>query len=158
MENELLKEQLKNHLFGGQAFLPVDEMLKKISFDQISIRPQELPYSFYEIFYHIWFTQRDILKYCTEADYKAPQWPDDYWPHKIGAANKPEWRALKNAFFEDRDILAQFILSTETDMLKAVPSHKEHSILREVLLVIEHTAYHSGQLLIILRHLGLHTS
>ena len=138
--------------------MPVDEMLKKIPFQQIAIRPKALPHSFFEVFYHIWFTQRDILKYCTEAEYHSPHWPQDYWPREQVAVNEAEWQGLKNAFFEDREKLSKLLTSEGTDLLNKVPSGKDHSIFREILLVIEHTAYHSGQLLIILRHLGLHSS
>lgn len=154
----LYKRQLEKHLFGGEAFMPVDEMLKKISFDQLGIRPAELPYSFYELFYHIWFTQRDIMEYCRDQNYSAPKWPQDYWPKKQAPANPEAWEDLKNAFFEDREKLRGLLAFDEMDLSGPVPSTKEHTFFREILLVIEHTAYHTGQLLILLRHLGLHTS
>lgn len=152
------KKILSRHLFGGQAFTTVDEMLKEISLEQLSVRPKELPYSFFELFYHMWFTQRDILKYCLERNYKVPDWPQEYWPQKQGPADEAEWKRLKNAFFEDREKLKELITSEETDLNSSVPSNEEHTIFREILLIIEHTSYHSGQLLIILRHLGLHSS
>ena len=153
-----LKKQLRSHLFGGQAFMPIDEMLKKITPNLLHLNPKELPYSFYELFYHIWFTQRDILKYCTEADYKAPKWPQDYWPHGNDSATEEDWESLKKSYFQDREKLAELITSEEVDLNDSVPSGGNHSFFREILLIIEHTSYHSGQLLIILRHLGLHSS
>lgn len=154
----VLKNQLEKHLFGGEAFMPVDEMLKKIPFTQIHIRPKGLPYSFYELFFHMSFTQKDILKYCTNSSYSSPSWPNDYWPEKVAPAKETEWMELQKDFFEDREKLRRLIHSEDTALSDTVPSHEEHTIFREVLLVIEHTAYHSGQLLIILRHLGLHAS
>ncbi|WP_324719396.1 DinB family protein [Salinimicrobium sp. HB62] len=153
-----LKKTLSKHLFGGEAFLTVDEMLNLIPFDQLSVRPHDLPYSFYELFYHIWYTQRDILSYCTEVDYSAPHWPAEYWSQQQGPRDAAEWKALKNAFFEDRQKLRQLINSEEAGLNDKVPSSEKHTLFREILLVIEHTSYHSGQLLIILRHLGLYSS
>ena len=153
-----LKHTLSRHLYGGQAFMTVDQMLKKIPFQQLSMKPKDLPYSFYEIFYHIWFTQHDILQYCLKTNYHAPAWPKGYWPQECGPENEDEWEGLKNDFFEDREKLNQLITSEGSHLSDAVPSNKEHTIFREILLVIEHTSYHSGQLLIILRHLGLHSS
>lgn len=153
-----LKKQLVNHLFGGEAFLKVDQMLKKIPFEALGRRPKDLPYSFYEIFFHIWYTQRDILKYCKDPGYAAPSWPDDYWPKKEHPESEQDWTNLKNSFFEDREKLKELVLSTGTSLSDTVPSGGNHTIFREILLVIEHTAYHSGQLLILLRHLGLHSS
>ncbi|MHA6280236.1 DinB family protein [Salinimicrobium sp. CAU 1759] len=153
-----LKKTLSKHLFGGEAFMTVDEMLKQITFDQLSVRPIDLPYSFYEIFYHMWYTQQDILKYCIEVDYKSPDWPGAYWPQQQGPVDEAEWNGLKNAFFEDRQKLGHLLTGEAFDLTHTVPSNEKHTIFREILLVIEHTSYHSGQLLIILRHLGLYSS
>lgn len=153
-----MREILVRHLRGGEAFMPIDEILEEIAFQDLGKRPQGLPYSFYELFYHIKFTQNDILEYCIHPDYQAPKWPRDYWPDQKVPNELASWEQLKAAYFRDRENLETFILSEETDLLSKVPSGEDHNILREVLLVIEHTAYHSGQLLILLRHLGLHTS
>lgn len=48
-----MKEQLVKHLNGGEAFMSVDEMLKEIPFSETGVRPKDLPYSFYELFYHM---------------------------------------------------------------------------------------------------------
>jgi uncharacterized damage-inducible protein DinB len=153
-----LKKQLVKHLKGGHAFMPVDEMLKKIPFFKTGIRPDGLPYSFYEIFYHMHYTQKDILNYCVQKDYKEGKWPDDYWPKRQAPEDEKAWKALQNAFFEDRSSLEKLLTSEETVLTDPVPSNPDHSLMREVMLVIEHTAYHSGQLLILLRLLGLHSS
>ena len=60
-----IRDQLARHLEGGEAFITVDVLLKEMKFEKLGERPNNLPYSFYELFYHIWFTQRDILTYCT---------------------------------------------------------------------------------------------
>ncbi len=157
-EAAIIREQLVKHLKGGEAFMPLEDILKKVEYKKLGERPKELPYSFYELFYHIWFTQKDILKYCTEIEYNASEWPTDYWPEKRAAENKEEWESLKSQYLEDRQKLIDLILNPEIDLFAPVPSNPKHTIFREIMLVIEHTAYHTGQLLIVLRHLGLHNS
>lgn len=152
------KEQLVSHLSGGHAFMPVEELLKKISFKDVGKRPKGLPYSFYEQFYHLKFTQQDILNYCRNKDYEEHSWPEDYWPDHQAPSNEKEWEQLKSDFFKEREALAAHVLDPENDLSDPVPSNEKHSIFREIMLVIEHTAYHTGQLLIILRLLGLHSS
>lgn len=153
-----IKKTLVKHLHGGEAFMPMEEILEKIPFSELGKRPAGLPYSFYELFFHIKFTQKDILEYCTQDNYNSPDWPQDYWPDHPEPDNENIWNKLKSEYFKDRDELEVFMLSKGTDLLDNVPSGGDHTFLREILLVIEHTAYHSGQLLIILRHLGLHSS
>ena len=63
-ENRQIKAQLIKHLEGGEAFMPLKELLNEIPFEKLGERPGNLPYSFFELFYHIWFAQKDILDYC----------------------------------------------------------------------------------------------
>lgn len=156
-ENLEIKKRLSEHLKGGEAFLPLEEMLKKIEFGKLGIRPQNLPYSFYELFYHIRFAQKDILDYCIGKNYKSHDWPDDYWPEQQAPESIEDWDKFKNAYFEERQDLVKYLLSPKNDLLSPVKEGTDHTLLREVMLVIEHSAYHNGQLLILLRQLGLYS-
>ena len=151
-----IKNQLIEHLKGGSAFMPVEELLKFISSEAICRRPKDLPYSFYEIFYHMRFAQKDILDYTKDEDYTSPQWPQEYWPKSNTLDSLEEWDSLKSRFFEEQQELIDFLQDTTNDLLKPVNSETKNTLLREVLLVIEHNAYHTGQLLIVLRSLGLY--
>lgn len=157
MEHFEIKKRLSEHLKGGEAFLPLEEMLKKIEFEKLGIRPENLPYSFYELFYHIRFAQKDILDYCKGGNYKSHNWPDDYWPEEQAPKSIEDWKKLKSAYFEERQILSEFLLSPDNDLLSPVKKGTDHTLLREVMLVIEHSAYHTGQLLILLRQLDLYS-
>ncbi|MFN4763093.1 DinB family protein [Gillisia sp. Q332] len=153
-----IRKQISKHLEGGAAFMPVEEMLKNIKFDKLGERPGKLPYSFYELFYHIKFAQKDILDYCTAEKYESHHWPDEYWPKEKAPASQVDWKQLKADYFAERHQLSDFLLNPENDLLTPVRKGTNHSLLREILLVIEHTAYHNGQLLILLRQLGLYSS
>lgn len=53
MENQLdtqIREQLIKHLKGGEAFMSIDRMIKKVQLTDIHIVPEGLPYSFYQLF------------------------------------------------------------------------------------------------------------
>ena len=142
---------------GGEAFMPVSKMLEEVKFEQVGKRPEGLPYSFYEIFYHITYAQEDILNFCVSENYKNPNWPNDYWPQNQQPKSKSDWEELQKKYNENLNSLISF-LQYETSVLdKPVKNGKEnHTLIRELLLVIEHTAYHTGQLLIVLRLLNLH--
>ncbi|MEH6659070.1 DinB family protein [Leeuwenhoekiella marinoflava] len=155
MAQKLLKEQLLRHLHGGEAFKNVEDLLEDISYKKSGERPVGLPYSFYEVFYHMAYAQKDILNFCLAESYAMPSWPKDYWPAEKKAKTKEEWKSLVSEFFEDRKLLMAFIEDENTDLLQVVKHGEEQRVLRELMLVIEHNAYHTGQLAIILRLLGL---
>lgn len=153
----VIRERLVKQLEGGEASMPVTEVLKNISFEDINTRPSNLPYSFYELFFHIVYTQKDIVKFTCSDDYTAPKWPDYYWPKEKTCRSPKEWENLLADYLVDRERLKNFILDVNNKLNEPVKNGKgEQTLLREVLLVIEHTAYHSGQMLIILRLLNLH--
>lgn len=154
--DSLIKERLIKHLEGGQAFTSITDFIDEITFDKVGVRPNGLPYSFYELFYHITYAQKDILDFCQAKSYKTPNWPDDYWPKNSKPNNEEDWAKLKKDYFEDRKNLADFVNDPKNDLMKPVKNGKDQTLLREILLVIEHSAYHTGQLIIILRLLGLH--
>lgn len=147
---------LQKHLAGGEAFMPLTDLLSEITFEKIGERPYNLPYSFYELFYHITYAQKDILKFCVSEDYKAPNWPGDYWPKQQAPKSETEWQQVQEDYLKDRKELEQLV--ENKPLMEVVPAGQNETLFREILLVIEHTAYHTGQLVILLRLLGLHAS
>ncbi|MEX2347277.1 MAG: DinB family protein [Balneolaceae bacterium] len=149
-----LRNQLVSHLKGGQAFTPVDNLIDKISFDKIGIIPDGLPYTFYQQFYHIWFTQADIINYCRNPDYQAPDWPDNYWPEQKAPEDEQQWRELISAYSDEREEFCKFIMDTSNNLFQPFSVNEDHNLFREIQLVIEHTSYHTGQLFVIYRLLS----
>lgn len=158
MEQEKnIRKRLAKQLGGGEAFMPITEVLKKITFEDLNTRPYNLPYSFYELFFHITFAQKDIVKFTCSDDYTAPKWPDYYWPKEKKCKTRQDWENLKLDYFTDKERLKNFILDEKNALDQPVKNGKnEQTLLRETLLVIEHSAYHTGQLLVVLRLLNLH--
>lgn len=144
-----IKNQIIKHLHGGEAFLPMEKILEKFTFENVGKRMHGLPYSGYEMFYHIVFAQKDILDFCAADRYESRKWPDDYWPNKQAPKDHKEWEELKDAYFDDRDALISFAI--ENDMAEVVKHGKDQTLVREILLVIEHTAYHMGELVLLSR-------
>ncbi|PKD19351.1 hypothetical protein APR41_16420 [Salegentibacter salinarum] len=156
MSNSGSKEKLIKHLEGGEAFMALEDFIDKIPFEKLGEKPHNLPYSFYELFFHIVFAQKDILEYSNSKNYKTSKWPDDYWPKESAPITEEAWDELKKEYFEDRERFKKFILDADTELNLPVKNSENHSLLREIMLVIEHTAYHTGQMLILLRLLGLY--
>lgn len=132
-ESGQIKRQLISHLQGGEAFVTLEKFLKFIPFDLLGKRPGNLPYSFYEVFYHIWFIQKDILNYCMSENYKLPNWPVDYWPAKSLPENEGSWKELTNNYFIDLRNFSDYIQHDQTDLFVPLANGKNHNLLREIL-------------------------
>lgn len=152
---EETRERLILHIKGGEAFLPIDKVVEGIPFEKLGERPNELPYSFYEQFYHTYLAQKDLLEYSKDSFHEAGAWPDDYWPSTPGPRDEQEWEDLKKAYFSDRDAFCDLLRDPERDLYEPFQNGSGHTLMRQSLLVIEHAAYHTGQLMIIKRELKL---
>jgi len=156
-EDQQLRKQLIKHIKGGDAFAPIDSMLKEISFEDVGKVPDGLPYSFYQQLYHIYIAQKDIFDFSMGSDYKELDWPGDYWPGKTAPDTDEEWQEVIEKYIRNREALCAYIADASNDLFTPLAHGTGQTLLREALLVIEHTAYHTGQMLVILRLLGLHT-
>jgi uncharacterized damage-inducible protein DinB len=72
--------------------------------------------------------------------------------------NEVQWRQLIDLFFQEREELCSLLADPSNDLFKPFAHGSGQTLLREALLVIEHNSYHTGQLMIILRELGLMNS
>lgn len=148
------REQIVQQLEGGQAFLKIEDLLEEVEFEDLGKRPAGLPYSFYEQFFHMRVAQFDLLDYSRNKYYEAKQWPEEYWPVESEPATEEEWEELKKSYFKERDEMMNLILDEKNGLNAPVAGGEEHSFLREALLVLQHNAYHTGQLAIIFRLLN----
>ena len=133
-------------------------MLDDFPLGSINERPHGLPYSAYELLWHLRFAQRDILNFVQDSAYQHVDWPDGYWPH-TDAATEADWHAQKEQFWADQGKLLELLDSPQTDLFAVVPGGaapggKGQTWLREFLLVADHNAYHAGQLMLLKRLLS----
>lgn len=149
----MIRDTLLRHLRGGEAFMPVEKVVAKIDFTKAGLRVDGLPYSAYELLFHIRFAQKDILDFCSALHYATPAWPEAYWPAKQAPDDRDEWAELIDAYRSEREGIAR--LADDPDKLtRVVKNGDSQTLIRELLLVIEHTAYHTGQLMVLARLLS----
>jgi hypothetical protein len=144
--NSALREQLVVLLRGGNAHMPFAEAVAEFPAEHINTRPPHVPYTFWHLVEHLRLTQADILDYLTNANYREPDWPRDYWPAPDAMASKRDWDESVTAFQRGLEAIVVIIADEKTDLHATVPSHHEHTILREALIVADHNAYHIGEL------------
>ncbi len=141
-----LREQPVGLLRGGNAHMDFATAVADFPEALINTRPPNVDYTFWHLIEHLRLTQADILAYVTRADYEEPEWPRDYWPAPDTRATRDQWDASVVAFRRDLDALVAIVADEATDLFAPVPSHHEHTVLREALIVADHNAYHIGEL------------
>jgi hypothetical protein len=82
------------------------------------------------------------------------EWPDDYWPPTPEPPTATAWEESVAAFKRDRDDFKALTTDAAIDLTARIPHGKGQTYLREVLLVLDHNAYHVAELVVLRRLLG----
>lgn len=144
-----LRKQLVALLRGGQAYMPFDHAVANFPMAHINSKPPTVPYSFWHLLEHLRFAQKDILDYIQDPAYHEPTWPDDYWPAQEATTDAAGWQRTLDQFRDDLNALVAIINDPATDLTAPLPHAPQHNILREMLLVADHNAYHTGEFAIL---------
>ena len=149
-----LREHVRALLTARQAHATFEDAVADLDPSARGVRPDDLPYSVWELVEHLRRAQRDILDYCRDPDYAAGDWPDDYWPDSVAPSGDTTWADSVGQVQKDRDAMVELVMDENRDLYDTVPSHDEHTYLRQALLVADHNAYHIGQIVAVRRSLG----
>lgn len=155
-ENEdALRGILARQLDWRDAHATYDAAVEGVPAEHQGTRPAGLPHSAWELLEHLRITQRDILDFCRDPDYQEPTWPDDYWPASAAPPSPESWEQSVAAYRADRAALKQLAADPAVDLYAPIPHGSGQTILRELLLVVDHTAYHVGQMILVRQLLGV---
>jgi len=149
-----LREQLVRALAWESAHINLESAASRIPGDWIGRKAEGIPYTPWQLLEHIRLTQRDILDFCTDPDYEEPRWPDAYWPAEDAPADPGAWQRSVEQSVEDRAAFADLIADPKLDLFATIPHGEGQTYLREALLILDHSAYHVGQLIVLWRLLG----
>lgn len=152
-----VRQQLVNLMLVRQAHLSFEDAIKEFPAEHYNTRPPNVDYTFWALLDHIRYCQWDILDYITNPHYKAAKWPRDYWPNPEATVDATGWEQTIREFYADRDKLVEIIKDPDTDLYAPIPhaSNPSHNIMREVLVVADHNAYHIGEFAILRQVMGL---
>ena len=147
MSEQIIREQLTRMLTVRQAHMSFEDAIKNFPEEHINTKPDNLEYSFWHLLEHLRITQLDILDYIRNPNYQMPGWPKGYWPAPDASTDLAGWNQTIADFKADLDALVAIINAPETDLYAQIP-HGEagHNIMREMIIVAQHNAYHIGEL------------
>ena len=151
-----LRKQLAALLDGGEAHATFEEAVVDLPKELRGVVPEGLPYSAWQLLEHLRITQRDILNFSAPptGGYHALKWPEEYWPKETVPPSDDAWQRSIAAVKEDREKFKELIARPEADLTKPFRWGEGQNLLREALLIGDHTAYHLGELIVLRRLMG----
>ncbi len=150
-----LREHVLYLLQGGGAHVGFEEAVEDFPAEFRGSKPKAIPHSAWELLEHMRTAQADILDFCMNPDYEPRNWPDDYWPEGKGPATDDEWNESLELFRVDAQAMQDLVADPAIDLFARIPHGEGQTILREALLLADHTSYHLGQLVQIRKVLGV---
>ncbi len=157
MNNHELKNQLVRMLTIRQAHMDFVDAVADFPETYINTRPSNCDYTFWHLLEHLRICQKDILDYIQSDQYHWPNFPDDLWPERSAMTDLAGWQQTITQFLADREQLVAIISDPSVDLFAPLPNsgQHQHNILREINIIANHNAYHTGELGVLRGVMGL---
>lgn len=149
-----IRAQLAKALDWGQAHADFDRAVEGLAPGLRGRRPGGSLHSPWEILEHLRIAQHDILDFAVNPGYEEMAWPGDYWPGTPEPPSEAAWDASIAAFRRDRSAVKRLAMNSRLDLSARIPHGSGQTYVREILLVLDHNAYHVAELIAVRRLLG----
>lgn len=152
--NEIVVEQVLALLTQANAHVTFDEAASGIKFENLSKKPENVSYNIWQLAEHIRITQWDILEFSRKSGHTSPYWPDEYWPKEDEPDNEETWKATLEKIKNDRNKFIDLLTAEGSDLYTPFEWGEGQNLLREALVLADHTSYHTGQIITIRKMLA----
>lgn len=149
-----MRAQLAKALDWGEAHADFDKAVRDFPPELRGRKVDGLPYTAWQLLEHLRITQHDILDFSTNPKYVEIAWPDDYWPKEAAPPDAAAWDKSVAAFRRDRAKMKKLAEDPKVNLTKKIPHGTGQTYGREVLLVLDHNAYHVAEIVLLRRLLG----
>jgi hypothetical protein len=149
-----LPEHLVELLAGGHAHIDFESAVKDWPADLQGKKLEGAAHTPWEVLEHMRIAQQDILEFTRNPRHVSPEFPAGYWPTTQAPADSKAWNKTLAAFRTDLKAIVKIVENKSTDFFTPFAHGEGQTVLREVLLVADHNAYHLGELLLLRRQLG----
>lgn len=154
MANEVsaLREHLLEFLRGDGAHVSFAGAIKDFPASLYGTVPDNAEHSAWQILEHIRIALHDLLDFSTNPEYVELNWPEDYWPRSANPPSKEAWKHSVTVVERDLQAFADLVANPKSNLFAEIPWGKNgQTLLREVLLAVDHTSYHIGELVLLRR-------
>ena len=154
MNDDSLRKHLVELMRGHGAHVDFEKAIAGLPVKLRGAKPPKHAFTPWQLLEHMRLAQWDILEFCRNAEYESPDWPEGYWPESNAPAPAKAWATSVAAFRRDRADMEAMVTDPANDLFARIPHGTGQTLLREALLVADHNAYHTGQLVLVRRLLG----
>src|SRR5687767_5448784 len=146
---EAIERSVSGPMWHGPSLM---DLVGDVTADHAAARPVDGAHSIWELVLHI-TAWTEIVRERLVGSPKGDPTPEEDWP-KTSDRSPEAWRAtVERLKAAHRELAADIAKLDDSDLIGRVPG-KDHSVLVMVHGIIEHDAYHAGQIAILKKALG----
>lgn len=149
-----ISKYLIQGLHGKGAHRDLTDLLPRIFSQDARRRISQFPHSCWEILHHIYVWQAGIVQALNgkEVDWHKLE-NEDNWPTPDQMEKDEQWDVLVQKFIKSLKEMESAI--EKVNLLEKTSSFGNMTGIQAVLSIIEHNSYHMGQMVVLLKELGL---
>jgi len=152
-QDDTIRKHLLASIQGRNAHLSFEKTINNFPEDYYNKKISGIEYSCWDLLEHLRVAQWDILDFIVNPDYKPIEWPDGYWTKEEG--NTVMWNQSVKNYLRDRKKLETMVDDNTIDLYSPIPHAPDYTIFQEIMVIIDHNSYHTGQLLLMRKTLGI---
>lgn len=143
--------ELTNRLPGG--FAPVVPLLREFHYHKAAVVLDGLPYSAWSLLEHMRHRQAVVLDFLRDPGRGADLWPPAYWPADPDPGSESAWHGAIAGFEQDLRAIIVHLERPVAPLFGRQPNGC--TPFGAAIDVMQHNAYHIGQVKAIGRQLGV---
>jgi hypothetical protein len=152
--DQVLREQLTNLLKGGGAHVSLADAIKGFPERKRGTYATGLPHTGWQLLEHLRIAQWDILEFSRNPKHVSPEFPDGYWPPVPAPRSDADWNKTFRAFQRGSTDMIKLINNSHRDLFAELPRGNGQTLLQEALVLADHNAYHTAQIVDLRRAFG----
>lgn len=151
VQGAIARDHLAELLKGG--FAPVVILLREFHYNKTDHMLDGLPFSTWSLLEHMRWRQRILLCFMKDPDSHQNVWPEPYWPDNPVPESESTWNKAIDSFEQDLSEVIAIVRDENTALFAEQGNGK--SIYWAAVAILQHNAYHIGQIKAIGRQLGV---
>lgn len=149
---KVIREQLIALLTGHNAHLSLEQAIADFPPEHMNTQLPHVDYTPWQLLEHMRIAQWDIIEFVINPNHISPKWPEGYWPSREIEATKQMWENTVNQLFHGLKSAEEIVLNSHIDLYSPIPHAPGYNIFREILLIADHNAYHTGQFVLLKKY------
>jgi uncharacterized damage-inducible protein DinB len=151
--SDSFREFLLGALHGKPDYADPVAVLENLTVAQATVHPHENLASIWEQLTHIQFWLDHSLELIRGEQPPYPETAAESWPSPPPDATEKQWSQLVAYFWTGLDAASEIARTADLD--GKIAAKNGSSVAEELIVIIQHNAYHFGQIVTLRRMLGL---